>query len=65
VQKADSALSIAQKLLQERSTKQGEITRESSRLEIIIQGLTETKEALEKKLGALEGQQPKPFTGGQ
>jgi chromosome segregation ATPase len=65
-QQADADLSAARKLLQETSTKQGELTRESSRLEGIIERFKKEKEALEKALGRLEGQQqPKSLTGGQ
>ena len=64
-QKADSDLSAARQLLQETSTKQGELTRESARLEGGIEQLKKEKEALEKELGHLESQQPKPRTGGQ
>ena len=64
-QRAESALSTARKLLEETSTKQGELTRESARLEGIIERLKKEKEVLEMALGHLESQQPKPRTGGQ
>jgi len=65
VQQADSALSAAQKLLQETFVKQGALARESARLEEMIERLKKEKEAMEKALGHLEGQQPKSLTGGQ
>lgn len=64
-QKADSDLSAARKLLQEVSAKQGELVRESSRLETVIERLKKEKETLEKELGRLEGETPKSPTGGQ
>ena len=64
-QQADSDLSAAQKLLQETFVKQGVLARESARLEEMLERLKKEKEALEKALGHLEGQQPKSFTGGQ
>jgi len=65
VQQADADLAAAQRLFREMSTKQGELTRESARLEGIIERLKKEKEALEMALGHLESQQPKPRTGGQ
>jgi chromosome segregation ATPase len=65
MQKADSDLSTARKLYNEMFAKQGELVRESSRLESIIERLKKDKEALEKELGHREGQQPKLLTGGQ
>jgi len=64
-QQADSDLSAAQKLLQETFVKQGVLARESARLEEMLERLKKEKEALEKALGHLEGQQPKSLTGGQ
>ena len=45
--------------------KQGEFVREISRFENVIERLRKDKDALEKELGRLEAQQPKPLTGGQ
>jgi chromosome segregation protein len=64
-QQADSDLSAGRKLLSEMSAKQGELVRENSRLESMIERLKKEKEALEKDLGRMEGQQPKSLTGGQ
>ena len=47
------------------SAKQGELVREISRLESLIERLKKEKEALEKDLGRMEGQQPKSLTSGQ
>ena len=57
-QKAEADVSAARTLAQEFSAKQGELTREVSRLEAIIEGLKKQKEALEKEVGGLEGQKP-------
>jgi len=64
-QKADSDLSATRKLLQEMSAKQGELVREISRLESVIERLKKDREDREKELGRLESQQPKALTGGQ
>jgi chromosome segregation ATPase len=64
-QQADSDLSATRKLHQEVSAKQGELVREISRLESVIERLKKDREALEKELGRLEAQQPKPLTSGQ
>jgi chromosome segregation ATPase len=64
-QKAGSDLSATRKLLQEMSMKQGELVREISRLESVIERLKKDREDLEKELGRLEAQQLKSLTGGQ
>jgi chaperonin cofactor prefoldin len=64
-QQADSDLSAARKLHNEISQRQGDLLRESTRLEGRIEQLKKEKEALEKNLGTLESQQPKPLMGGQ
>jgi len=65
VQQANDDLAATRRLFHEMSTKKDEITRESARLEGGIERLKKEKEALEKELGYLESQQPKPRTGGQ
>src|SRR2546426_12263664 len=49
-QRAESALSTARKLLEETSTKQGELTRESARLENMIKQLKSERDQLPKRL---------------
>lgn len=64
-QNADADLSATRKLSQELSVKQGELTREVSGLEANIERLKKEKEALEKEVGRMEGQQPKPPSAGK
>jgi cell division protein FtsB len=49
----------------EASAKQGDLVRESARLEAEIERLKKAKETLEKEVGQLEGQQPKSPASGQ
>ena len=58
-QKTDADLAGVRKSSQELSTKQGELTREISRLESSLERLRKEKEALEKAIGRQEAQQPK------
>jgi chromosome segregation ATPase len=64
-QKADADLAATRKLSQELSVKQGELTREVSGLAAAIEQLKKEKEALEKEVGRLEGQKPKPPSEGK
>jgi chromosome segregation ATPase len=64
-QKADADLAATRKLSQELSVRQGELTREVSGLAAAIEQLKKEKEALEKEVGRLEGQKPKPPSEGK
>jgi chromosome segregation ATPase len=64
-QKADADLAATRKLWQELSTKQGDLTREVSGLEATIERLKKEKDALEKEIGQMEGQKPKPPSEGK
>jgi chromosome segregation ATPase len=59
LQKADADLAAARTQSQVFFVKQGELTRESSRLEATVDRLKKEKEALEKEIGRLEAQRPK------
>jgi chromosome segregation ATPase len=65
LQKADADLAGVRKFSQELSTKQGELTREVSRLETTVEQLKKEREALEKQLGRQDAQHQKAPTEGQ
>ena len=57
--KSDADLAAVRKLTQELSSKQGDMTREVSRLETIVEELKKEKDSLEKEIGRLEAQRQK------
>ena len=65
LQKADTDLAAARTQLQVFVVKQGELTRETSRMEGTVERLKKEKEALEKEIGRLESQLPKVQPEGQ
>ena len=65
LQKADADLAAARTQTQVFVVKQGELTREISRLEAGVERLKKEKEALEKQIGRLEAQRPKVPPDGQ
>ena len=64
-QKADADLAAARTQLQVFVVKQGEMTREGSRLEATVERLKTEKEALEKEIGRQEAQRQKTPVEGQ
>ena len=64
-QKADADLAAARTQLQVFVVKQGELTRETSRLEATVERLKKEKEALEKEIGRQEAQRQKTPSEGQ
>lgn len=64
-QKADADLAAARTQLQVFVVKQGELTREVSRLEATVERLKKEKEALEKEIGRLEAQRQDTPAEGQ
>ena len=64
LQKADADLAAARAQLQVFVVKQGELTREIARLEVIAERLKKEKEALEKEIGRQEAQRQKAPAGG-
>lgn len=64
-QKADAELAAARAQLQVFIVKQGELTREASRLDATIERLKKEKEALEKEIGRQEAQRQKNPSEGQ
>ena len=63
-QKADADLAAARTQSQVFVVKQGELTRETSRLEATVERLKKEKEALEKEIGRQEAQRQKAPPGG-
>jgi DNA repair exonuclease SbcCD ATPase subunit len=63
-QKADADLAAARTQLQVFVVKQGELTRETSRLEATVERLKKEREALEKEIGRQEAQRQKAPPGG-
>lgn len=63
--KTEADLSAARKVTQELVAKQAELTRDLGRLEAEIEKRRKEKEALEKEIGRLEAQRPKPAPNSQ